>query len=136
MIPDSPGNRFITRGFITMVSVMPVVSIVLTIAALLLPPAGSLSLPSCALLAWCLAESLFWVWWRVHTRPSWTRVIPSDEERKKLKEDWVRIIASQDEEGAVEFVEGWFQTGNRRTQLKEIHLDNIKDWLDSIMSLR
>jgi len=131
MIPDSRGNRIVTRGFIGMVSAMPLISITLTIFAILLPFTGPLSLPKCTIFAWCLCESSLWVWLRVQTlqrQESWTRVIPSGEERKKLKEDWVHIIHSQDEEGAIEFVEGWFKTGNRRTQLREIHLENVKDW--------
>jgi hypothetical protein len=87
-------------------------------------------MPQIALFAWCLVESLFWGWSRIHSlyEPQvWARVIPSVAERKKLKEDWIRAIDSPGE-SAIEFLEGWFKNGKRKATLTEIHLENIRDW--------
>jgi hypothetical protein len=133
MIPDSPRNRLVTRGFITIVSAVPLLSITFTLFIFLSLHSDTFStwrIPRRALFVWCLVESLFWGWSGIqslHGRQVWARVIPSIEERKKLKEDWIRAIDSPGE-GAMEFVEGWFTTGKQKARLTEIHLENIKDW--------
>ena len=116
-----------------MVGAIPLLSI--TFALLMLLPVHSdtfntWKIAPRALLAWCLVESLFWGWSGIqslHGRQVWARVIPSVAERKKLKEDWIRAIDSPGE-AAIEFVEGWFKTGEQKARLTEIHLENIKDW--------
>ena len=133
MIPDSPRNRLVMRGFITIVDSIPLFSITLILIMFLPVHRDTFStwrIPQCALFAWCLVECLFWGWSGIqslHEPQMWARVIPSVAERKKLKEDWIRAIDLAGE-AVIEFVEGWFKTGKRKSQLTEIHLENIKDW--------
>ena len=61
------------------------------------------------------------------TVPPKSAVIPSVEERKKLKDDWLCLLDNPDAD-AMDFVEGWFKTGKQKARLTEIHLENIKDW--------
>ena len=116
-----------------MVGAIPLLSITFTLFVLLHVHLDTLStwkMPQRALFAWCLVESLFWGWSGIqslHGRRAWARVVPSAEERKKLKEDWIRAIDSPGE-AAIEFVEGWFKTGEQKARLTEIRLENIKDW--------
>src|SRR5579859_474897 len=133
MIPDSPQNHLVTLGFIKIVSVMPLLSATFTLFALLFPDSGELKamrIAQCILFAWCLGESLMWGWLKLQSQQSpqvWAQVIPSVEERKKLKDDWICLLDNPDA-AAIEFVEGWFKTGNRKAHFREIHVENIKDW--------
>lgn len=133
MIPDSPKNRFVTRGFITIVSALPILSVAFTLFALLFPDSGELKavgITQCVLFSWFVGESLFWGWAKFQSQQSpqaWEQVIPSIEERQKLKEDWIYLLDNPDA-AATEFVEGWFQHGTRKAQFREIHVENLKDW--------
>jgi hypothetical protein len=131
MIPDSPQNRVVTRGFITLVSAMPLLSFATTLFASLFPDSGELKatrVVQCVLFSWFVGESLFWGWAKLQsqqTPQAWEQVTPSVEEREKLKEDWICLL---DNAAAIDFVEGWFQNGNRKAQFREIHVENLKDW--------
>jgi len=133
MIPDSPQNRFVTRGFITIVSALPLLSVAFTLFALLFPDSGEargMRIAQGVLLSWFVSETLFWGWAKLQsqqTLQTWEQVIPSVEERQKLKEDWIYLIDNPDA-AAIEFVEGWFRNGNRKAQFREIHVENLKDW--------
>ena len=59
--------------------------------------------------------------------PVFDRVIPSLEERQKLKVDCLWIINSSPD-GAIEFVEGWFKTKKQKARIEDLQIDNIKDW--------
>jgi len=128
MIPDSLRNRLVMRGFITIVNTIPLFSITFILIMLISVHRDTFS--TWGICQRALFESLFWGWSGIkspHERQMWARVIPSVAERKKLKEDWIHAIDSAGE-AAIEFVEGWFKTGKQRSQLTDIHIENIKDW--------
>jgi hypothetical protein len=77
----------------------------------------------------CLSETLFWIWSAVqYSRPLvFARVIPTFEERQKLKADCLLIIQLSPD-GGKEFIEGWFSMNKRKAHIEDLRVDNIKDW--------
>ena len=55
------------------------------------------------------------------------RVVPTFEERQKLKADCSWIIETCPG-GVTEFLEGWFKTRKRTARIGELQQGNIKDW--------
>jgi hypothetical protein len=77
----------------------------------------------------CVGESLFWIWSSIKYSRAlvFDRVIPTYEERQKLKADCVQIIQSSPD-GGKEFIEGWFKTSKKKAHIEDLRVDNIKDW--------
>ena len=130
MIPNSTRNRIITRGCIAFVATIAPFSIafVLYVGIWHQEILQETSLLS-ALFALCLSESLFWIWSTVkYSRPLiFARVIPTFEERQKLKADCLQIIQLSSD-GGKEFIEGWFKTNKKKSHIEDLRVDNIKDW--------
>src|SRR5579859_3772984 len=107
MIPDSRQNRLITKTCISIVGLVAPLSTVFTVYVLLFHQSilGATH-PAFALFLWALGETLFWVWTSVYQArlESFERVVPSLEERKKLKDDCLRVIHSS-KDGVKDFVE-------------------------------
>lgn len=75
-------------------------------------------------------ESVFCAWWIYKYKYGETvfeRVIPSLEERRKLKEDCLRIIRGSSDHGK-EFIEGWYRIGKEKASLTDLREENIKEW--------
>jgi hypothetical protein len=133
MISDTLRNRVITRICITIVAAVAPLSVVFTVYMvffrrdlLLL----KVSHPQSLLIVWCVVECFFWGWSVVkyNLRPlKFERVVPSLEERRKLRDDCLQIIEFSPD-GVTEFIEGWFKTGRQHARIAEIYKDNIKDW--------
>jgi len=130
MIADSPRNRLITRGCIVIVASVAPVSLAFGLYVLVLHRTLLRTSPWSLLVAWCFAESVFWAWssWKYKSRvPQFARVVPSYEERIKLKADCRRIIQASPN-GPNEFIDGWFKIGTQKAQITDLQRDNIKDW--------
>jgi hypothetical protein len=132
MIADSPRNRIVARACVTIVTAVSPVSVAVTLYAVLFRRdlLTHFKDPLSLLFGWCLAESLFWGWWILTYKSrslEFARVIPSFEERQKLKEDCLWIIESSPD-GAKEFLEGWFKGRKRKARIEDLRQDNIKDW--------
>jgi hypothetical protein len=139
MIADTFRNRVIARTCITIVAAVAPLSVVFTVYMVFVRPdlLYQWSDLRSVLFVWCVVECLFWGWSAVkyNLRPlQFERVVPSLEERRKLKDDFLQIIEySQDD--VTEFIEGWFKTGRQQARVGEIHKDNIKDWYPSTESV-
>ena len=59
--------------------------------------------------------------------PIFDRVIPSLEERQKIKADCLWIIDSSPN-GVIQFLEGWFMTNKQKARIEDLQQGNIKDW--------
>ena len=130
MIADTLRNRIITRTFIKLVAAVAPLSLTFALYTLLTRPIQNLGSLHGLLYVWCVAESIFWGLWLGKykaRRVVFERVIPSREERRKLREDCLQIIDFSPD-GATEFIEGWFKTGKQIAKIGEIHKDNIADW--------
>lgn len=130
MIADSPRNRLITRGCIVFVASVAPLSLTFVIYVLVLNRDLLRTSPWQVFFAWCLAECVFWGWssYKYKSRvPQFARVVPSYEERVKLKADCRRIIEASPN-GPREFIDGWFKIGQQKAQITDLQLDNIKDW--------
>jgi hypothetical protein len=132
MIADTLRNRIVTRTCIAIVALVAPASLAYILVIVLVRPEILRHQidPRTILFAWCLAECLFWTWSTIkykHRPQEFTRVIPTFEDRQKLKNDCLQIIKFSPD-GATEFIEGWFKTGEKHAQIKDIHKDNIKEW--------
>jgi hypothetical protein len=132
MIADSTRNRIIARVCVTIVGAISPVSFAFILYTLLLHRTilNSWRDPRFVLFVWCISESIFWVWSVVKYKsrpPVFDRVIPSLEERQKIKADCLRIINASSG-GAKELVEGWFKTGKQKARIEDLQQDNIKEW--------
>jgi len=132
MIADSTRNRIVTRVFIAIVAAVSHVSFVFSLYILLFHQNILISWkdPRFILFGWCLAESIFWIWSVVNYKyqsPIFDRVIPSLEERQKIKADCLWIIDSSPN-GVIQFLEGWFMTKKRKARIEDLQQGNIKDW--------
>lgn len=132
MIADSTRNRIIARTCVTIVAAVSPVSYAFTLYILLFYRTllNDWKDPRFVLFVWCFSESIFWVWSVVNYKsrpPVFDRVIPSLEERQKLKADCARIIDSCPG-GVTRFVEGWFMTKKQKARIEDLQQDNIKDW--------
>ena len=132
MIADSTRNRIITRACITIVAAVSPVSLAFALYTLLFHRTilNNWKDPRFVLFAWCLAESIFWAWSVVKYKsrsPVFDRVVPSLEERQKLKADCLWIIDSSPD-GAIGFLEGWFKTKKQKARIEDLQQGNIKDW--------
>src|SRR5579859_2949833 len=127
MIPDTRPNRLITRGCIGIVSLIAPLSVCFAAYSLL---SGNLGGYRSWLFLYSLAENVFCGWWIYKYKYSesvFERVIPSTEERRKLKEDCLRIIRRSNDNGK-ECIEGWHRVGTEKASLMDLREENIKDW--------
>ena len=69
----------------------------------------------------------WWIYKYKYSESVFERVIPSTEERRKLKEDCLRIIRGSNDNGK-EFIEGWHRVGTEKASLMDLREENIKDW--------
>jgi len=132
MIPDSIRNRTLARIFITIVAAVSPFSLIFTLYFLVFHRSilNDWKDPRYVLFTWCIAESVFWVWSFVKYKsrsPVFDRVIPTFEERQKLKADFLSIIESSPG-GVTEFLEGWFKTKKQSARIEDLQHGNIKDW--------
>lgn len=127
MIPDSPRTRFITRTCITVVSSIAPLSVAyVTFTALNGLGQGY----RIWLFVYCLIETLFcgwWIWKYKFNEQRFERVIPSRDERQKMKEDCLRIIHKSTDHGR-EFIEGWFRIGKDKANIADLREENLKEW--------
>ena len=130
MIPNSVQNRIITRGCITFVAAIAPFSVVFSLYMGIYQRDVLLENRFlCALFSWCVGESLFLIWSSItYSRALvFDRVIPTYEQRQKLKADCLQIIQLSPD-GGKEFIEGWFKTSNKKAHIEDLRVDNIKDW--------
>jgi hypothetical protein len=132
MIVDSPRNRLITRVCVTIVAAISPLSLAFTLFTFLFHRelVSGWKDPRCVLFAWSLSETIFWVWSMIKSKslaPKSVKVVPSFEQRQKLKEDCLRIIGSSPG-GAAEFLEGWFTSGKQSARIEHLRHENIKEW--------
>lgn len=132
MIADSPRNRSITRVCVTIVAAVAPFSVAFTLFTVLFHRewATTWKDPRYLLFLWSLSETIFWLWSVIKSKslaPKSAKVVPSFEERQKLKEDCWRIIGSSPG-GAAEFLEGWFTSGKQSARIEDLHQENIKEW--------
>jgi hypothetical protein len=128
MIPDTRRNRLITRSCIGFVSLIAPLSAAFVAYGTL---SGNLEGYHLWLFLYSLVESVFCGWWIYRYKYRETvseRVIPSYLERRKLKEDCLRIIRGSNDNGR-EFIEGWFRIGKQKVSLTDLREENIKEWL-------
>jgi len=59
--------------------------------------------------------------------PKSVTVVPSFEERQKLREDCLRIVGSSPR-AAAELLEGWFVSGKHGARIEDLQQGNIKEW--------
>ena len=133
MLVDSTRNRIITRVCIALVATVCPLSLAFTLFTLFfhLELLKSWKDPRYVLFIWSLSESIFWLWsvtkYNLSLSPKSAKVVPSYEERQKLKEDCLWIIGSC-LWGAAEFLEGWFSVGKQSARIEDLRQDNVKDW--------
>ena len=132
MIADSTRNRIITRAFVTIVASISPISLLFSLYIVLFNREIFYNWKDVwfVLFGWCFSESAFWVWSVLKYKsqcPVFDRVVPSLQERQKLKEDTFRIIDSC-RDGGTEFLEGWFKTRKQKARIQDLQQGNIKDW--------
>jgi hypothetical protein len=132
MLVDSTRNRIVVRLCVAIVATVCPFSLAFSLFTLLfhLDFIKSLRDPRFALFVWSLSESIFWLWSVTKYNfpsPKSVKVVPSFQERQKLKEDCLWIIQSSPG-GAAEFLEGWFTAGKQSARIEDLRQDNVKDW--------
>ena len=82
------------------------------------------------LISFCLAEDIFWVWALAirQWHPTFSKVIPSQALRNKMRQDTLEAVGDSSEGWKV-FLEGWFiRDSNRNVQITDIKRENLGDW--------
>jgi hypothetical protein len=133
MIPDSPTSRFVTRTCLFIVAAVCPIS-VLAALYLLSCPTAFISWHNGAwlLVAWCTSESLFWVFCKINGMvypPLHEHIVPSAEERFKLRSDCIQVL-QPGSEAAKEFFGGWFRQGSNPASVQNVYRENIAEWYE------
>ena len=139
MIPDSLRNRTITRICISIVAAISPAALLFTLYILFFHQTilNDWKDPRFALFGWCIAESVFWGWSVAKYKSrslKFDRIVPTFEERQKLKADCLWIIESSPG-GAIRFIQGWFNTRKRTARIEDLQQGNIKDWYYSLCNI-
>lgn len=132
MIVDSTRNRIITRVCIAIIAAISPFSLAFTLFTLLFHRdlVSSWTDPRYVLFMCSFSESVFWLWSVIKYKslpPKSVKVVPSFEERQKLKEDCLWIIGLSPR-GAADLLEGWFTSGKRSARIEDLRQGNVKEW--------